>query len=65
MSMTILNNNINGVLYKQDTNEIVAECDNITIEEEKSIKIKITQNTTPLDVIHKIKSYKESENEFL
>ena len=35
MSMTILNNKIHGVLYNSNTHEVIAECNNITIEEEK------------------------------
>lgn len=34
----MLDNNICGVLYKQNTNEIIAECNNITIEKEYEIK---------------------------
>jgi hypothetical protein len=31
----ILNDKIHGVLYNAKTNEIIAECDNVTIEKEK------------------------------
>lgn len=35
MPMMILNNKIHGVLYNSNTHEVIAECNNITIEEEK------------------------------
>jgi hypothetical protein len=31
----ILNNKIHGVLYDLNTHEVIAECNNITIEKEK------------------------------